>query len=64
MPIVKGPSVAIGLTKTLSYRCQEIDTETAWAEHKKAMEIVSKTEDAKEGPRAWVEKREPLFKGR
>ncbi|MEK7848567.1 MAG: enoyl-CoA hydratase/isomerase family protein [Chloroflexota bacterium] len=64
LPIVKGPSVAIGLTKTLAYRCLEIDIETAWAEHKKAMEIVAQTEDAKEGPRAWVEKREPLFKGR
>jgi 2-(1,2-epoxy-1,2-dihydrophenyl)acetyl-CoA isomerase len=64
MPIVKGPSVAIGLTKTLAYRCLEIDTETAWKEHRKAMEIISHTEDAREGPRAWVEKREPLFKGR
>lgn len=64
MPIVKGPSVAIGLTKTLSYKCLEIDMEAAWEENKKAREIISKTEDAKEGPRAWVEKREPLFKGR
>lgn len=64
MPIVKGPSVAIGLTKTLAYKCVEADMESALVEHKKAAEIVSKTEDAKEGPRAWVEKREPLFKGR
>jgi 2-(1,2-epoxy-1,2-dihydrophenyl)acetyl-CoA isomerase len=64
MPIIKGPSVAIGITKTLAYRCMEIDTEAAWKEHKKAMEIIAGTEDAKEGPRAWVEKREPLFKGR
>jgi 2-(1,2-epoxy-1,2-dihydrophenyl)acetyl-CoA isomerase len=64
MPIIKGPSVAIGITKTLAYRCMEVDTETAWKEHKKAMEVIAGTEDAKEGPRAWVEKREPLFKGR
>ncbi len=64
MPIVKGPSVAIGLTKTLAYKCLEADMEGALEDHKKAAEIVSKTEDAKEGPRAWVEKREPLFKGR
>ncbi len=56
--------VTLSVAKGLAYKCVEADMESALVEHKKATEIVSKTEDAKEGPRAWVEKREPLFKGR
>ena len=64
MRLAMGPSVAIGLAKGLIYRCLELDPEKALEEHQKAILIALSTEDAKEGPRAWIEKREPVFKGR
>ena len=62
--LANGPSVAIRLAKRLIYRCLELDLEKALEEHQKALLIAQDTEDAKEGPRAWIEKREPVFKGR
>ena len=62
--LAKGPGVAIRLAKRLIYRCLELDLEKALEEHQEAMLIALNTEDAKEGPRAWIEKREPVFKGR
>jgi len=64
MQLAKGPAVAIGLDKQLIYRCWSLDLEAALAAHEEAYLVVRDTEDAKEGPRAWVEKREPVFKGR
>jgi 2-(1,2-epoxy-1,2-dihydrophenyl)acetyl-CoA isomerase len=64
MSLARGPSVAIGLSKRLIYRCLELDPEKALEEHQKAIVAAMSTEDAKEGPRAWIEKREPVFKGR
>lgn len=64
LPIVRGPSVAIAHTRKLSYRFQEVSMEAALEEYKHAAAIIDQTEDAKEGPRAWVEKREPHFQGR
>jgi hypothetical protein len=37
----------------------EVDNRVEWA-----MLICRSTEDAKEGPRAWREKRPPVFRGR
>ncbi len=62
--LAKGPAIANRLAKRLIYRCLELDLEKALEEHQKAMLIALNTEDAKEGPRAWIEKREPVFKGR
>ena len=62
--LAKGPAIAIRLAKRLIYRCLELDLAKAIEEHQKAMLIALNTEDAKEGPRAWIEKREPIFKGR
>jgi 2-(1,2-epoxy-1,2-dihydrophenyl)acetyl-CoA isomerase len=62
--LVKGPSVAIQLAKRLIYRCLDLDLNRALEAAESAMLIAQSTEDAREGPRAWVEKREPLFKGR
>ncbi len=62
--LATGPAIAIRLAKRLIYRCLELDLEKALEEHQKAMLIALNTEDAKEGPRAWIEKREPIFKGR
>ena len=56
--------MAIRLSKRLIYDCWEMNFEQALKAHDEAMALSHATEDAKEGPRAWVEKREPLFKGR
>ena len=64
LQLAKGPSLAIQLAKRLIYRCLDLDLNTALEASESAMLIVRSSEDAKEGPRAWVEKREPQFKGR
>jgi enoyl-CoA hydratase/carnithine racemase len=64
MQLAKGPSVAIQWAKRLIYQCLELDIKAAFEAQRQASAIVSRTEDAREGPRAWVEKREPVFKGR
>ena len=62
--LAKGPAVAIMMAKRLIYHILSPDLERALEDHDLAMLAVVSTEDAKEGPRAWVEKREPIFKGR
>lgn len=62
--LARGPSVAIQLAKRLIYRCLELDLDKALEATEQAMLVVRSTEDAREGPQAWVEKREPAFKGR
>jgi enoyl-CoA hydratase/carnithine racemase len=63
-PIVRGPSVALNLMRRLVWRCQDADFEEAMREHRVALDTILATEDAVEGPTAWIEKREPIFKGR
>ncbi|MBI3325441.1 MAG: enoyl-CoA hydratase/isomerase family protein [Nitrospinae bacterium] len=63
--LATGPQVAIELAKRLVYEGLETNNlfkELRSAEH--AMLIARATEDAKEGPRAWAEKRSPQFQGR
>jgi len=62
--LAQGPSVAIQLSKRLAYRGLHIDVDAALEEAQDAMVIVQMTEDAREGPRAFREKRPPQFKGR
>ena len=62
--LAKGPSIAIQLAKRLIYRCLDLDPASALEAHQLALLIAANTEDSQEGPRAWVEKREPIFKGR
>ncbi|OGO53439.1 MAG: enoyl-CoA hydratase [Chloroflexi bacterium RBG_16_68_14] len=62
--IAKGPAVAIQLAKRLVYRGLTSDVEEALEAAGQAMAVVQSTEDAREGPRAFAEKREPVFKGR
>jgi 2-(1,2-epoxy-1,2-dihydrophenyl)acetyl-CoA isomerase len=62
--LARGPAVAIQLAKRLVYRSLEVDVDQALEMAQGAMTIARSTEDAQEGPRAFVEKREPEFKGR
>ena len=62
--IAKGPAVAVQLAKRLVYRAQTQEVGEALEAAGQAMAIVQSTEDAREGPRAYVEKREPQFRGR
>jgi 2-(1,2-epoxy-1,2-dihydrophenyl)acetyl-CoA isomerase len=62
--IAAGPAVAIQLAKRLVYRGFTQDIGEALESAGQAMAIVQSTEDAREGPRAFAEKREPRFLGR
>lgn len=62
--LAEGPAVAIQLAKRLLYRSLETDLDHALDLAQSAMVIAQSTEDAVEGPRAFVEKRKPVFKGR
>jgi len=62
--IVAGPAVAIQQAKQLVYRGYDSTIEQALEDANRSMAIVRSTEDSKEGPRAFAEKRTPKFKGR
>jgi enoyl-CoA hydratase/carnithine racemase len=62
--LADGPAVAIQLAKRLVYRSLHMTEDAALDMAQYAMVIASSTEDAKEGPRAFVEKRQPKFIGR
>ncbi len=62
--LAKGPAVALQQAKRLAYRSQDLSLDAALDLAQQAMFIAQSTEDSREGPRAFVEKREPEFKGR
>jgi 2-(1,2-epoxy-1,2-dihydrophenyl)acetyl-CoA isomerase len=62
--LAEGPAVAIQLIKRLTYRSLKSDEERALDLAQSAMLVATSTEDAKEGPRAFAEKRPPRFAGR
>lgn len=62
--IAEGPAVAIQLGKRLAYRSADATLDQALELAQSAMVIAQSTEDAREGPRAFSEKRKPQFKGR
>ena len=61
--LAAGPPIAIQLTKRLVYRGLTSTFMEGLDAAQAAMTIVQSTEDSKEGPRAFVEKRPPEFKG-
>jgi 2-(1,2-epoxy-1,2-dihydrophenyl)acetyl-CoA isomerase len=61
--LVKGPAVAIQQAKRLAYRSQDVTLDAALDLAGQAMFVAQSTEDAREGPRSFAEKREPEFKG-
>jgi 2-(1,2-epoxy-1,2-dihydrophenyl)acetyl-CoA isomerase len=62
--IAAGPPLAIRLAKRAIYRNAEADLRTSLEFETFAQNICSETEDAAEGARAFVEKRDPKFQGR
>jgi len=64
LKLARGPAVAIQQAKRLLYRSLELNADSALDLAQQAMFICQTTEDAREGPRAFMEKREPQFKGR
>ena len=62
--IAKGPRVAIGLSKAALYKAGERDLLTALEFEVLAQGVSSQTEDSMEAMRAFLESREPEFKGR
>ena len=63
--LAEGPAVAMQLAKRLVYRGVEgASWHEAFEMAGQAMAIAQATEDAREGPRAFVEKRAPKFVGR
>lgn len=62
--LVKGPSLSIELAKEVSYKAQSIDLYSTIALEAWGQGICNVSEDVQEGRRAFLEKREPTFKGR
>ena len=61
--IARGPATAVQLAKKLTYRSENIPFDEHLDMAQMAMFIAQTTEDAKEGPRAFIEKRDPQWKG-
>ena len=62
--IAQGPPIAIRLARRALYHNQEADLRASLEFETFAQNICQDTDDAREGIRAFVEKREPKFSGR
>ena len=62
--LAKGPAIAIQQSKRLVYRSAHLPLDAALDLAQQAMFISQSSEDAREGPRAFMDKREPEFKSR
>tara|TARA_Y100000588_G_scaffold372598_2_gene445343 strand:- start:2395 stop:2841 length:447 start_codon:yes stop_codon:yes gene_type:complete len=63
LKLAKGPATAIQLAKKLVYRSAQLTFDEHLDFAQMAMTLAQSTEDAREGPRAFTEKREPKFRG-
>jgi len=61
--LAAGPTRSIGLTKRLLNRSLESDRATAFAEEAAAQELNMTTHDANEGVAAFVDRRDPAYRG-
>lgn len=62
--LANGPTVALGLTKSLLHHGRSLDLDDALREESLAMELSSRSLDFKEGFAAFRDKRDPNFEGR
>jgi 2-(1,2-epoxy-1,2-dihydrophenyl)acetyl-CoA isomerase len=62
--LAQGPTFAIGMSKRLLNRSLESSLETALEEEAMAQMLVTQSEDTREGMTAFMERRQPQFKGR
>jgi len=62
--LAAGPTIAMGLAKRLLNRSLDGDRESALFEESMAQELVTRTDDAQEGIRSFVERRTTEFTGR
>ena len=60
----KQPAIALKMIKTSVNKGLNIDLPSALAYEARCFEILYSTEDQKEGMKAFIEKRQPVFKGR
>jgi 2-(1,2-epoxy-1,2-dihydrophenyl)acetyl-CoA isomerase len=61
--LASGPTRALAVTKRLLNRALDLDRETALTDEAWGQELVMTSEDAQEGVRAFIERRETSFKG-
>src|SRR4051812_22328823 len=61
--LANGPTRTLALTKRLVNRALDSDRDAALAEEAWAQELVMTTEDAQEGVRAFIERRDTTFRG-
>lgn len=62
--LAQGPTIALGLAKRLLNRALDVDRETALFEESMAQELVTRTDDAREGITSFVQRRPSSFTGR
>jgi len=62
--LANGPRVATEMAKRMAYNMMNMDLNAALDYSQMGMTIARATEDSKEGPKAFVEKRQPNFQGR
>jgi 2-(1,2-epoxy-1,2-dihydrophenyl)acetyl-CoA isomerase len=61
--LAKGPTKAIGVAKWLTNRALDVDRSTALHDEALAQELITHTEDSREGIASFVERRPAEFKG-
>ena len=62
--LAAGPTEAFGAIKHLFYRTPDRSLESQLEEEAQTLAAVSRTADAREGVKAFVEKRKPVFVGK
>jgi 2-(1,2-epoxy-1,2-dihydrophenyl)acetyl-CoA isomerase len=61
--LAHGPTKAIGVAKWLTNRALDVDRATAFGDEAMAQELLTSTQDAREGMTSFAERRPPTFKG-